>query len=231
VLSGHPIDSVAAFTEVFRPLDDSAFDSDIDYDADSIRPTLKSFKKDMDIAYDNLTMLVPHLPIFMKWEAFAIVGERHSKKGPTAAVGTETETIYWQTLCAGCTPNGFAATEALYREWYASLAPIRSLVRWQMDKYAARSVFKPVGFVSYLRATWERYPEFAQLLAHAKGRRLARTERGRLCLVPADVKEGDAVVLVKGGRVPLVIRYERAEQDGSHSWRLVGECCAWSYGW
>jgi hypothetical protein len=120
---------------------------------------------------------------------------------------------------------------ALYREWYASLAPIRSLVRWQMDKYAARSVFKPVGFVSYLRATWERYPEFAQLLAHAKGRRLARTERGRLCLVPADVKEGDAVVLVKGGRVPLVIRYERAEQDGSHSWRLVGECCAWSYGW
>jgi hypothetical protein len=52
-----------------------------------------------------------------------------------------------------------------------------------------------------------------------------------LCLVPADVKEGDAVVLVKGGRVPLVIRYERAEQDGSHSWRLVGECCAWSYGW
>ena len=35
---------------------------------------------------------------------------------------------------------------------------------------------------------------------------------------------GDAVVLVKGGRVPLVIRYETAEQDGSHSWRLVGEC-------
>ena len=224
VLSGHPIDSIAAFTEVLRPMDDSAFDSDTDYDTDSMRSILKSLGKDAEMAYSELTKLIPHLSTFIKWEAFAKVGDRSSRKGPTWAEIAEAETMYWQTLCAGCMPNGLAATETLYREWYASLGPIRSLVRLHMDKYAARSVFKPVGFVSYLRATWERYPEFAQLLAHAKGRRLARTQRGRLCLVPADVEEGDAVVLVEGGRVPLAIRYDRAEQEGSHTWKLVGEC-------
>ncbi|KAN0094266.1 HET domain containing protein [Hyaloscypha variabilis] len=223
VLSGHPIDSIAAFAEVLRPVDDSAFDEEQPYE-DTWSSLIKSFSRDMEIVYDELTKLVPHLSMFIKWEAFANVADRGSSKGRPAAVLPETETAYWQTLCAGCTPNGPAATEALYREWYASLGPIRSLLRLHMDKYASRSIFKPIGFASYLRATWERYPEFANLLAHAKGRRLARTQRGRLCLVPAEVEEGDAVVLVKGGRVPLVIRYHRADQDGTHTWKLVGEC-------
>jgi len=226
VLSGHPIDSIAAFTEVLRPIDDSVFDfetGDLNDDV-GLRTILKSLGKDMKTTYDELTKLVPHLSTFIKWEAFANVADRGSSKGRPAAVLPETETIYWQTLCAGCTPNGPAATEALYREWYASLGPIRSLLRRHMDKYASRSIFQPLGFASYLRATWERYPEFANLLAHAKGRRLARTQRGRLCLVPAEVEEGDAVVLVKGGRVPLVIRYHRAGKDGTHTWKLVGEC-------
>ena len=50
-------------------------------------------------------------------------------------------------------------------------------------------------------------------------RRLGRGENGFLALLPAATEVRDKVVLVKGGRVPLVLR-----GDGSgQGYRLIGE--------
>lgn len=41
----------------------------------------------------------------------------------------------------------------------------------------------------------------------AYGRRLGRTSRGYLALLPADTIVGDSVVLCEGGQTPLILRF------------------------
>jgi Heterokaryon incompatibility protein (HET) len=50
------------------------------------------------------------------------------------------------------------------------------------------------------------------------GRRLARTAKGHLSLVPERAEVGDDVALLAGGKVPFIIR--RKEE---HQWRLIGD--------
>lgn len=60
-------------------------------------------------------------------------------------------------------------------------------------------------------------------------RRLVRTMGGRLGLVGADCRVGDAVVLGRGGSVPLVLRKRVRERgmgeegEGIEEWELVGD--------
>jgi len=50
------------------------------------------------------------------------------------------------------------------------------------------------------------------------GRRLARTAKGHLGLVPEAAESGDSIALLKGGKVPLILR-----KEDEHMWRIVGE--------
>lgn len=77
------------------------------------------------------------------------------------------------------------------------------------------------------------------LLAIAK-RRLAITTKGYICLAPQSTKEGDAVYILAGGRVPFVLRPISPDDEGrldessptssepllpkAHQYRLVGDC-------
>ena len=56
-------------------------------------------------------------------------------------------------------------------------------------------------------------------LARTLGRRMVVTQKGYLGLAPDLAEEGDCVVLVKGGRVPLVLR----RIDKGERWELVGD--------
>lgn len=83
------------------------------------------------------------------------------------------------------------------------------------------------------KATWNQVRRLGMWLPHfevdeidtaglpemALGRRLAVTQGGYLCLAPAGAREGDAVVLARGGRLPLVLR--EVETGASE---LVGDC-------
>jgi hypothetical protein len=57
-------------------------------------------------------------------------------------------------------------------------------------------------------ATWHTYGEFWPYITCAYERRIGRTENGWLCLLPRGARVGDVIVLVKGGRVPLLLRVE-----------------------
>jgi hypothetical protein len=59
------------------------------------------------------------------------------------------------------------------------------------------------------------------LLEHVYERRLGRGEDGSLVLLPENAEIGDRVVLVKGGRQPLVLR--RDGSGGQGRYRFVGE--------
>ncbi|KAK4448859.1 heterokaryon incompatibility protein-domain-containing protein [Podospora aff. communis PSN243] len=57
------------------------------------------------------------------------------------------------------------------------------------------------------------------------GRKLMWTRDGYFGSVPADAREGDAIVLVEGCRVPLVLRLKSGgEKGGKKEWQLVGDC-------
>lgn len=159
----------------------------------------------------NLLSLVPYLSTFIDWEKLGAIQD------PTPGrAGLSHEEVYWRTLCTDQMPEGHAETQRQYREWHKSLDPIRSLLRWRVGSVS--SIFKPVGFVAYLRSTWQKYPDFGRLMTHLTHRRLGRTKGGYLCLVPASAQVGDEIALFRGGHVPLVIR-----DHGGGYHRLVGE--------
>jgi hypothetical protein len=59
--------------------------------------------------------------------------------------------------------------------------------------------------------------EFDQAIL--KSRALARTENGYLALVPKGAQPGDSIALLKGGKIPFVVR----EADGEGGLSLVGD--------
>jgi hypothetical protein len=51
-------------------------------------------------------------------------------------------------------------------------------------------------------------------------RRLSRTVRGYLCLVPSGTKVGDKIMIVRGYHIPLVLRRVAGQDDCFH---LIGD--------
>ncbi|EEU42374.1 uncharacterized protein NECHADRAFT_79878 [Fusarium vanettenii 77-13-4] len=159
--------------------------------------------------YWELSSVVPHLATFWDWEAFAQESPVSSKSSQdTSSTNPEFEdgydplAVYWQTLCVGTFASGGRhATSQLFYSWRSSLRPVFHLYQWRVD-----SLFRPLAFLGYVMRTWRDYSEFASLLEHVYERRLGRGENGFLALLPGEAEVGDKIVLVKGGRVPLLLR-------------------------
>ncbi|KAL2687874.1 hypothetical protein Neosp_005443 [[Neocosmospora] mangrovei] len=170
--------------------------------------------------YWELSSVVPHLATFWDWEAFAQESPVSSKSSQdTSSTGPGEDgydplAIYWQTLCVGTyVSGGRHATSQLFYSWRSSLRPVFHLHQWRVD-----SLFRPLAFLGYVMRTWRDYSEFASLLEPVYERRLGRGENGFLALLPEEAEVGDRIVLVKGGRVPLLLR-----RDEEGLYKLVGE--------
>ncbi|KAH9216197.1 heterokaryon incompatibility protein-domain-containing protein, partial [Leptodontidium sp. 2 PMI_412] len=211
-LEGHVIDRIASVGDVLPNVQDKNFMEYVDDDPEDKAPWHGAGKVASHI-FSELFHLVDHFEIFLRWEKFAAVDQEcGSGSSPT---GEGDMVVYWQTLCAGCMPGGFSATEKLFKEWYKSMNAVRQLVRFRVN--TVPSIYKALGFAGYLRETWKEYAKFGELMAHATYRRLARTEKGYLCMVPSATEKGDSVLLCKGGKVPLVMRQHE------EFWKLIGE--------
>jgi hypothetical protein len=172
--------------------------------------------------YTNLADYTLQLAVYISWERLA----RADDESTAAALTGEPHAVaYMRTLCADqIPPADRAGAEADFRAWLGSLGALRALVRARVD--GLPRVFRPLGFLAHLRATWDEVPAFVERMAPTRMRRLGRTAgpagpgEGCLCLLPADARAGDQVWLVRGGRVPLVVRPHG--EDGE-AWELVGE--------
>jgi hypothetical protein len=73
-----------------------------------------------------------------------------------------------------------------------------------------------------LTVSKKNYKQRFNLIHDAVGRtihrKMIRTTKGYIGMGPRSTKEGDCVVLVQGGRVPLVLR------PRDHHWELLGDC-------
>ncbi|KAF2664373.1 HET-domain-containing protein [Microthyrium microscopicum] len=162
--------------------------------------------EDFDTMYTNLVAITAHLAVFVHWERFA-------QPEPAKDIA---KTVYLNDYIRTITAGMLNEPTDEFTEWRRSLDPVRRLMRWGMDSWPR--MFKLMGFVGYVRRTWHKLPAFSAKLEHLPLRRLARTQQGNLCLVPAATQIGDGVWLCRGGKVPLVLR---KESEGTS--RLVGE--------
>ncbi|KAI8948707.1 hypothetical protein F4801DRAFT_555868, partial [Xylaria longipes] len=198
------------------------------------------------LLYEFLMSIVPYLGVWADWDVFAREVEPRNPGGATNGEG-DPMTVYWQTLSTGTflpsrsntrardvpeateakqpgVPNDYAEkqrkqeTAESFYVWRASLKAARDMHRWDVDRRA-----RPVAFLGCILNTWKKYNDFARLLENAYERRLARCENGYLALVPATAEEGDGIVLVEGGVVPLVLRQDSSRDAGDNWCRLVGE--------
>jgi len=202
MIEGHSVDRIADVSHVLRQIDDSVWDSDIEFTDDQpLKEVLKDLGTLIGQAFKSFGLVLPHLAIYVEWERFVRQSNPTNPDPRTA----DPMGIYWQTLCTGTmAEGGYIETEAMFLEWQKSLEPVRRLMQWKADK--AAGFFKSAGFIGYLKSTWHGYGRFMPFLKHCTERRLGRTSRGYLCLLPKDARAGDEITLLKGGRIPVVLR-------------------------
>lgn len=145
---------------------------------------------------------------------------------------------FWQTILAGHIPPG--KKDSLYasyliwclnmgrfaqRRWlwiiiplfgsyfhHTSQIPFLSLLFWPVAQYAPL-LSKAIKALS----ADPKGVDFLSGTVMSIDRRMARVDGGWTALVPGDAREGDQVFILKGGRVPIVLR-EKGE-----NWEVVGE--------
>lgn len=135
------------------------------------------------------------------WERFAI-------DHPPKNEGVAPDSVYWQTLCTATYKNGdMNETKAMFDIWSDILQPVRKFME-KHPKFCANHPFW--WFVIYMKACWNNYGEFWPYITCAHHRRLGSAANGWLCLIPKRAEVGDIIVLAKGVRVPLVVRWNVA---------------------
>lgn len=185
----------------------------------------------------SLSYVYEHLKATAYYQEILASWERVGQQGDPGRyiTGEDSRSVYKKTLT---TTYGRSNTAiAGYDSWQRANWPMRLLAHWKLENrpvlvkvaavlhffscllqaiiasrrdtmYDRRALDEPIFGQ---RRSFERY------LTMAFGRRLARTEKGYLALVPARAKVGDSIALCKGGKTPLILRPFAA------SWKLVGD--------
>ncbi|KAK8044409.1 HET-domain-containing protein [Apiospora rasikravindrae] len=188
------------------------------------------------LVYQGLLPIVEHLGVLADWEAFALgmsptnpvapskpAGAARRNSATVNAGGVEGKRerygdgntddplyVYWQTLCAGAdAPGGPEETRELFDAWRAKLAPMFRLHARGVDRWLPSYVL-----YTYFQSTWTEVSVFTRYLEMAYERRLGRGANGYMVLVPGHTEVGDQIVLVKEGKVPLVLRSCKRGDDG-----------------
>jgi len=103
-------------------------------------------------------------------------------------------------------PSGEAETQRRFEEWLKALSAVRSLKGLKVDRISP-AMFKTIGFTAGL---WKAVDEdehcFSTYTSHTVRRRFGITQSGLLCLLPKRAEVEDQIVLLRGGRVPVVLR-------------------------
>ncbi|KXX75413.1 Heterokaryon incompatibility protein 6, OR allele [Madurella mycetomatis] len=211
VLQGQPMDTITRVSLVQAEYDspdisDSDSDSDGSFDLeDFVRCMWSDVRK---IYNQTITGISFNLRVYLEWECFV---KELNPTNPGLWGGDESRpmSVYCATLCTGTlAPGGVLETARLFGTWLDKLESLREKQRFR-------------GLARYVSRTWHGYGEFFQYMTHVAERRLGATGNGWLCLLPKATETGDRIYLVKGGRVPVVLR---PRNDGDQEYmEFIGE--------
>ncbi|KAI1742716.1 heterokaryon incompatibility protein-domain-containing protein [Xylaria scruposa] len=137
----------------------------------------------------------------VRWEKLAF-----SPKYSRYPTGENPETVFAMTLCAG---NIDGPEEAVtgFREWRKLLRgpkAVSFLGRFNTNNKIYKSIVAASGIISTVKGGVNRV--YATATERTLYRRLARTNKGYLAIVPSQSAVGDQILLLQGGKMPFVAR-------------------------
>jgi hypothetical protein len=152
-----------------------------------------------------------------------------STHSATAYPSVDPLRVLCATMCAGNLPLGLESAFAVFKNWQESefkwperLANLSNRCR----RFISKKWYHPLVGLSGL--TQHHHDEsavqsFWEPVLVSTSRRLARTERGYLALVPHSSQAGDKIALCRGGKLPFVLRSSHKD-----TWELIG--CSYVHG-
>ncbi|RYP49315.1 hypothetical protein DL768_004940 [Monosporascus sp. mg162] len=163
--------------------------------------------------------------------------------GARSAVGYRTGehilNCYWQTLCAGVMPGGYQVCQEEFRRFDAVTRTLQSFA--DLSRYG-RSLINVFPWLKLgvsisalvFHACFRSFTVIEDIRGFQGnngamiGRRMARTDTGYISLVPEETEEGDSIVLLEGGKAPLVVRPDKSgpqkkEISKLTRWEILGE--------
>ena len=166
----------------------------------------------------------------IKWERFAVGSTPVSKDSLVYGTGKDDLLrVFCATMCAGDMPNGADEMYKSFQLWRANQKWPKRIAK--LNRLAGNRLRRGLGYplMGYFgmgvkppgEAT-EDAGFFSQTQV-AGSRRLARTAKGYLALIPKHAQAGDRVVLCRGSKLPLILRPTHGNQ-----WELVG--CSYVHG-
>jgi hypothetical protein len=156
-----------------------------------------------------------YFDILVQWETLAM-----PKKHPKYPTGEDTETVFAMTMCTGSIESPELALER-FRKWRKTLRGPRKvafLKNLGINGGFYKTMVAAAGIGTGFNVAEDRV--YATATETTLWRRLARTKKGYLAVVPSQTVVGDHVALFKGGRMPLFVR--RTEENGKRE--FIGPC-------
>lgn len=151
----------------------------------------------------------------VKWETLVM-----SKKYSKYPTGEDTETVFAMTMCTGSMDSPALALER-FQKWRKTLRGPRKIAFLKnigINGGFYKTMVAAVGIGSGFNVADDRV--YATATETTLWRRLARTRKGYLTVVPSQTIVGDHVALYKGGRMPFIVR----RLGGDDKRELIGPC-------
>ncbi|KAK4465092.1 heterokaryon incompatibility protein 6,OR allele [Cladorrhinum samala] len=233
-LSGYVYDSIAAVSDVL------ARDY---YDPQEGHPLTPA--RDKEYEWSGFDPEVEEaVRVLAQWES--LCGVPASAPYPFTSQQPAQE-VFFQTVHANCYPSGSVSqTRARFELWYKPFLELRSITAaigeidgfagnesmsdWQKigagTKWMGKVVYKTAkfGFKYALATRPSRVQHNATMVG--LGRVMFKTGKGYVGLTERNVKAGDKVALVKGGRMPIVVREavnDGGDGDDQSEWEILGD--------
>ncbi|KAL7954960.1 heterokaryon incompatibility domain-containing protein [Trichoderma compactum] len=156
-----------------------------------------------------------YLDTLIKWERFAM-----SKRYATYPTGETQEMVFAITMCTGNIEGPELVVER-FRKWQKALRGPRlmsGLKYLGLKGGFYKSLVAAAGIGSAMGTADDRV--YATGTETTLYRRLARTKKGYLAVVPSQSSLGDHISLYEGGKFPFVVR----SRTGQEPKELVGPC-------
>ena len=148
------------------------------------------------------------------------------------ATGEEPLTIYKKVLAADTYPHGQEVAEKAFDSWEKKNRILRKHIKAVVENlpddpqtmaeilpwFRAIYTMNQDPAVSEAMTSQRAALKQHEILKNASFRRMGRTEKGLLGLLPSGCKEGDQIVLLQGGSTPYIARQTK------ESWIFVGNC-------
>ncbi|KAK1827172.1 heterokaryon incompatibility protein-domain-containing protein [Podospora conica] len=244
VLQGHVVDTVAKVGSVkAATLMDDQNEGSLDMLFKD--PALLAFEESCPMTYEDLDPDRPIRDLFSWHRNKSKVGAPAFNKFPSAMVADVISRqelhIEWQDMVASefqgtsgpgpddifrdvlstCTPcpSGPAENQRHFEEWIKELVFVRKLKGSKIHRISS-TMFKTLAIGGGIWNTADGDDDsFASYTLHTVRRRLGITQSGRVCLLPSRAEVGDKIAVLRGGRVPVVLR----ARGGEGSRAFVGE--------